>query len=188
MPELMGAFKAAYPKVHIRLQTGDAGIAVRKVSEGEVDLAVAALPDRLPKNSEFRVLARVSLAFVAPKTEWEFSGAMHKRMPWEKVPMILSQRGLARKRVDDWFRKRKIQPKIYAQVSGNEAILSMVSLGCGVGVVPELVLENSPVQNRLVRLNVRPELPPYDVGICVQKRRLKSPLVRAFFELKNTKT
>jgi LysR family positive regulator for ilvC len=186
LPELLGNFKTAYPNVHIRLQTGDAGNAVRKVSAGEVDLAVAALPDRLPGSMEFKILTRVSLAFIAPKGEWEFSSAIGRRIAWEKIPMILSQRGLARKRVDDWFRQRKIRPRIYAQVSGNEAILSMVSLGCGVGVVPGLVLENSPVQNRVTHLNVRPEVPPYDVGICVQRRKLKSLLVRAFFEMENS--
>jgi len=183
LPELLSMFKSAYPNVHIRLQTGDAGIAVKKVIEREVDLAVAAMPDRLPDSVVFRELTQVSLDFIAPKITWEFSKALKKNIPWEQIPMILSQRSLARKRVDDWFKKQKIQPNIYAQVSGNEAILSMVSLGCGIGIVPSLVIENSPIRNRITRLNVKPTLAPYSVGICVHKRQITSRLVRAFWEL-----
>ena len=47
--------------------------------------------------------------------------------------MIVSEHGLARKRIDAWIKKKRIQPNIYAQVAGNEVILSMVGLGCGIG-------------------------------------------------------
>jgi LysR family positive regulator for ilvC len=183
LPELLSSYKTAYPKVHIRLQTGDAGNAIKKVQEGEVDLAVAPLPDRLPDNMAFKVLAQVSLDFIAPAIQWEFSSELTKKISWQKIPMILSQRGLVRKRIDAWFQQQKIQPNIYAQVSGNEAILSLVSLGCGVGIVPGLVIENSPLRDRIARLKIEPALPPYDVGICVQKRKLKSRPVNAFFEM-----
>jgi LysR family positive regulator for ilvC len=185
LPGLLSAFRTAYPEVHIRLKTGDAGMAIQKVMEGESDLAVSALPDHLPKELMFKVLTETALVFVGPKIPWEYSKTLKKEIPWGKIPMILSEHGLARKRIDDWFKKKKIQPNIYAQVAGNEAILSMVSLGCGIGVVPRLVVENSPVRNHIAVLEVNPELTPYAVGICIQKRRLQSRLIRAFWEIRN---
>jgi LysR family positive regulator for ilvC len=189
LPDLLTSFKARYPDVHIRLQTGDAGVAIKKVLEGEADLAVAALPEFLPGTLAFKILAKISLDFIAPAIPWEYSGLLEKtipreKIPWEKIPVILPEQGLARRRIDSWFKKQKIEPDIYAQVSGNEAILSMVSLGCGVGIVPGLVLENSPLQNRVVRLKITPALAPYDAGICVQKRKMTSRLVKAFWEMK----
>ena len=74
----------------------------------------------------------------------------------------------------------KIQPNIYAQVSGHEAILSTVSPGCGIGVVPKLVFDKSPLKKNVRILDVEPEISLYAVGICIQKRKLKSRLVRAF--------
>ena len=183
LPELLSTFKAAHPQVHIRLQTGDASVAIKKVVEGEADLAVSALPDRRPKNVEFKVLARVSLDFISPKIPWEFASLLESPIQWDRIPMILSQSGLARQRIAAWFERKKIQPNIYAQVAGNEAILAMVSLWCGVGVVPSLVVENSPVQSRINRLNIKPKLAPYSVGICVHKRTKKARLVRAFWDL-----
>ncbi len=183
LPDLLSRFKTAYPEVHIRLQTGDAAMAVRKVASGEMDLAVAALPERVPDVLEFRILTQVSLVFIAPKTPWEFSHALSPDIQWEQIPMILSQRGLARQRIDRWFAAQKIQPNIYAQVSGNEAILSMVSLGCGVGVVPTLVIENSPLNHRIVTMDVTPHLVPYEVGICALRRQVNRRILAAFWEM-----
>ena len=91
--------------------------------------------------------------------------------------------GLARQRVNQWFREQGIRPDIYAQVTGNEAIVSMVSLGFGVGVVPELVVENSPKQANVSILPVQPSLKPFTIGICSLRRKLSNPLIRAFWEL-----
>ena len=183
LPDMLSSFKAAYPKVHIRLQTGDAGMAVRQVAQGDVDFAVAALPDRLPAAMAFKVLTRVALEFIAPEMPWEFDTENVKEIPWSQIPMILSQRGLARKRVDAWLKQQKITPNIYALVSGNEAILSMVALGCGIGIVPGLVVENSPVRDRIRRLPVKSGPAPYPVGICAKKRRLSSRLIQAFWDI-----
>lgn len=95
--------------------------------------------------------------------------------------MILSEEGLGRERVDKWFRKLKIQPLIYAQVAGHEAMVSMVSLGFGIGAVPRIVLDNSPLADRVQVLEKEQELGHYDVGLCTLKKRLKSPIIDAFW-------
>ena len=84
--------------------------------------------------------------------------------------------------VNHWFDARGVKPHIYAQVSGNEAIVSMVALGVGVGVVPELVLHNSPMASRVRILNVQPELEPFAVGLCAQSQRLQEPLLQALWQ------
>jgi LysR family positive regulator for ilvC len=77
----------------------------------------------------------------------------------------------------------EINPRIYAQVAGNEAIVSMVCLGLGVGVVPKIVLENSPMADRILVWDVLPKLEPYDVGLFALEKKLKNPLVSAFWSL-----
>ena len=76
-----------------------------------------------------------------------------------------------------------MNPRIYAQVAGNEAIVSMVSLGLGIGVVPKIVLDNSPLADRIRIVEVEPTLDPYTLGLVVQKKNLENPLVCAFWEL-----
>jgi LysR family positive regulator for ilvC len=95
--------------------------------------------------------------------------------------MILSERGLARRRVDQWFRALGVQANIYAQVAGNEAIVSMVSLGLGVGVVPQIVLDNSPLADTVRVLDIKPALEAYEVGLFTLEKKLASPLINALW-------
>jgi LysR family positive regulator for ilvC len=95
---------------------------------------------------------------------------------------------MARERLDNWFREQKIRPNIYAEVKGNEAIVSMVSLGFGVGVLPKIVVDNSPLADRVEPFKEQPDLGPYSMGICVMEKRLKSPILNAFWaQLTNEK-
>ena len=57
----------------------------------------------------------------------------------------------------------------------------MVSLGFGIGVVPQIVLDNSPLADTVRSLDVRPALPPYEVGLFALQKRLASPLIEAFW-------
>jgi LysR family positive regulator for ilvC len=76
-----------------------------------------------------------------------------------------------------------VSPNVYAQVSGNEAIVSMVALGCGVGVVPQLVLKSNPFGERVRVLEVLPELHPFRIGLCCRQAALANPLVAALWGL-----
>ena len=183
LTDLITTYRHAYPGVHLRVETGDAADAVTAVESGQADITVAARPDRLPSGLSFRPITRTPLVFVAPRDPCEAATLVAQRVvDWARVPMVLSSRGLSRQRVDTWFREAGIRPSLYAEVSGHEAILSLVGLGCGVGVVPKIVTERSPFRGRVRLLNVKPPLESYVVGLCARRRRLESPVVRAFWE------
>ncbi|MEX1057684.1 MAG: LysR substrate-binding domain-containing protein, partial [Natronospirillum sp.] len=82
----------------------------------------------------------------------------------------------------EWFARRNLNPLVYAQVGGHEAIVAMVALGLGVGVVPELVLANSPMRDQIQVVNVNPPLAPFVIGLCALRRRLKDPIINAFWQ------
>ena len=187
--ELLDQFRAEHPGVEIQLHTGDTALTVQRVLEEQEDIGIAARPDQLPGKLQFKPIGESPLVFIAPSTECPLKERLDhyllskQSLPWSEIPMVLSETGLARQRVNQWFREQGIRPEIYAQVTGNEAIVSMVSLGFGVGVVPELVVENSPKQANVTILPVEPGLKPFSIGICSLRRRLSNPLIRAFWEL-----
>jgi len=184
LPDILGRFRGRYPQLEIKLETGDPAIAVEKVLSDEVDMAIAARPDALPSRLHFISLQQVPLVFIAPQGASPVSRWLKNEEPdWEHLPVILSVQGLARKRTDQWFRNKGISPNVYAEIAGNEAIVSMVSLGCGVGLVPAAVIDHSPKGDKVRILDVHPLLKPFDVGLCVQKKRLDEPLVRAFCDI-----
>lgn len=184
--ELLRRFRIAYPVIEIKLRTGDPEHAIARVLDGKEDLSIAAQPANLPRGLAFKPIATSPLLFIAPLEQQVPNVPTHTPITpseWAGIPMILSESGVSRTRVDEWFRQQDISPRIYAQVTGNEAIVSMVSLGFGIGVVPKIVLDNSPLVDRIRVLDVTPELEPYDIGLFTLKKNLKNPLVDAFWSL-----
>ncbi|MCP4717531.1 MAG: HTH-type transcriptional activator IlvY [Deltaproteobacteria bacterium] len=184
LPDILVRFREAYPDIHIKLLTGDSAGAIQNVLDGDADFAVAALPARLPDKLSFKPLTDISLRFVAPMIAWPFTAMVATgAIPWERIPMVVAQKGMARKRITAWFAAQHISPNIHAQVAGNESILAMVSLGFGIGVVPQLVLDKNMLNQDVQVMDTQPALQSYAVGICAQKRRLSNPLVKAFWDI-----
>ena len=178
--DILARVRQKHPRIEIKLHTGDPEDAVHRVLSGSEDIAIAARPARLQAGLAFNLIDVSPLVFIASKESPmpTHPGPRH----WADCPMILSERGLARQRVDRWFRKIGVIPRIYAQVAGNEAIVSMVSLGFGVGVVPRIVLDNSPLAERVQIVDVQPGLTPYEVGLVTQEKKLANPLISAFWQ------
>ncbi|MFK7993244.1 MAG: HTH-type transcriptional activator IlvY [Granulosicoccus sp.] len=183
--DLLERFRPDFPQVEIKLQTGDPEEAINRIVAGKEDITIAAHPKSLPRGVVYRPISTSPLLFIAPVKHIDPDiPSQQPRQPirWSEVPMILSISGLARVRLDAWFKARKVSPKIYAQVAGNEAIVSMVSLGLGVGVVPEIVLDNSPLADRVRVMEVQPQLKPFDLGLFTLKKNMSNPLVKAFWD------
>jgi LysR family positive regulator for ilvC len=189
LPELLSGFRQQHPEIHIKLETGYAADALEMLERGRVDVSVAALPRAVPRALVSRVLLHTPLVFVAPTKPCEVERLCAARpLAWDALPVVLPSGGLAREAADRWFKRHGVSPPLYGEVPGSEAILALVSLGCGVGVVPRLVLDKSPL-----RANVRvlpastsqgqSELGEFRVGVCTQRRKLASPLVRAFWDV-----
>jgi len=182
--DLLSEFRRDHPRIEIKLHTGDPEHAISRVLAGDEDISIGARPGTLPNGLAFKSMQTSPLVFIAAREQNEhvrLSGCDPVASTWATTPMILSESGLSRQRVDAWFGKLGIQPLIYAQVAGNEAIVSMVSLGFGVGVVPRIVLDNSPLAGKVQVLDIRPELEAYDVGLFTLDKKLKSPLISAFW-------
>ena len=182
--ELLSDFRDRNPNIRLTVHTGDPEEALARVGAGREDLAIGARPDRVTKALAFEPIAVSPLVFIAPASDPSIDSLLKPRMTadaWQALPMILPERGVARDAVDRWCRGKGIRPGVLAQVAGNEAIVSMVALGGGVGVVPEIVLGASPLKDRVRTLAARPALPSLEVGLFVQRKRLRDRVVGAFW-------
>lgn len=183
LPQIFGRFRKTHPQVMIRVQTGDAARALHKLQTREVDIAIAALPDHQPEGLEFIELVQTPLLFILPKFFPEIIASRHGEIDWQRTPVILPSEGLSRTRGEKWFADKGIHPYIYSQVSGNEAIIAMVSMGCGVGIVPRLVLEKSSLKREVDILDISPQLKPFTVGACTIAKNRRNPVVQSFWNI-----
>ncbi|RLM21560.1 transcriptional regulator IlvY [Brenneria alni] len=185
LPPILDRFRAEHPLVEIKLTTGDAADAVEKVQSNDADLGIAGHPETLPASVEFMPIGKIPLVLIIPALPCPVQAQVKQPHPdWAEIPFILPEHGPVRKRIDLWFRRQHLtNPQIYATVSGHEAMVSMVALGCGIALIPDVVLENSPepVRNR-VSVFAEHVMEPLALGVCVQKKRLNEPLIAAFWE------
>ena len=185
LPEILMGFRQRYPDITLKLETGYAADALEMLDQGRVDVTVAALPRTVPRALVSRVLLHTPLVFVAPTAACEVERLCAARpLAWDALPVVLPSGGLAREAADRWFKRHRLAPPVYGEVPGSEAILALVSLGCGVGVVPRLVLDKSPLRANVRILPVaggQDDLGEFRVGVATQRRKLTSPLVRAFW-------
>jgi len=183
LPPLLERFRVQHPLVEIMLTTGDAADALEQVQNQSVDFAIAASPENLPRSVYFHHLDTIAMAVIAPTMTCKVQQQLSENvLVWSKIPIILPEHGAARKRFELWYRKKQQgKPNIYATVSGNEALVSMVALGCGVGIVPQVVVDNSPVKDRVHNLVNIGEIEPFELGVCCLNQSKAQPLIKAFF-------
>ncbi|HEY0707099.1 MAG TPA: HTH-type transcriptional activator IlvY [Polyangia bacterium] len=187
LPKLFARCRDRYPGIHLQLSTSDAARCMQALEHDEVDVAVVPEPDRPGGEFRFVRLAHTDLSFIAPASDADL--ARRARLggkEWNGLPTILPRRGLERQRIDAWLEQQGARPEIYAEVDGNEAILAMVALGCGVGVVPELVRKDSPLRGRIEQVEVKRPPRGYHVSLCTKSRTLERRTAAALWELAPT--
>lgn len=183
LPAILNEFRQLYPQIEIQLITGDPAQAVDKVLQDEADIAITALSEQMPGKLTFIEIDKVSLSVIAPLIAPSGLQKLLSDTPdWAHIPFILPESGSAREGADKWFKRNKIKPNIYAQVGGHEAIVSMVALGCGVGIAPDVVIDNSPVKDKVERLRLAP-IAPLCLGICCLRTQLDNPLIKALWDI-----
>jgi LysR family positive regulator for ilvC len=175
LPDVLHAFRERHPGVRLELETGDAADALAHLDRG-TDVAVAALAGRAPAGVRAHVIARSPLVPVAS------ARALPDRIDWDRTPFVLPSGGAVRALVDGWFRRHGRTPVVAEETHGHEAVLSLVTLGCGIGIVPELVVAKSPLAADLVVLPARPKLPELAIAVCTLASSMRRPPVRAFWE------
>jgi LysR family positive regulator for ilvC len=193
LTRILADLRQQQPQIEIKLHTGDQALSLARLKQGREDFVIAAKPEQLQPQIAFKSLSVSDLVLIGPTgacavrqqlDEMQRSGSFD----WSALPWVVAERGITRSKLDRWFRQRSVSPNIYAQVSGHEAIASMVALGCGVGLVPKLVLTSSPVFDSIQVLDGAEANPnavdnsvtqTIDIGLCVLKRRINEPLINA---------
>ena len=163
LPPLVEVLAAEHPELRLSVETGDPADAEEVLHEGRIDLALAAMPDGGFPGMDCFSVRKTPLVFVARSFD--------KDPDWNTVPLILPRRGLARERFDRWARGRELKVHVAAETAGNEAILALARLGQGLGLVPRIVLDNSPFAVGLSVLSPGPDLGDYDIGFVLPPQK-----------------
>jgi LysR family positive regulator for ilvC len=116
---------------------------------------------------------------IAPVRPCPLQVRISEQVPWTQLPLILPEAGPGRAEIEAWFKTRRLKPQILLYASGNEAILSMTSLGLGLGIVPRLVAEHAPKSIHVRYLDNAPELKPYTIALCTRRHPTQNHILDA---------
>lgn len=185
VPNLFNTFRRRYPGAELKLITGDASMSAKMVKTGEVDFAFAGEDATLGQEFIFHKVDDIPCSVIAPTAHSSFSELLDESpIPWERIPFVMPESGPLFVATNDWFQEMGIkQPGVYAKVTGHEAIVSMTSLGCGLSIIPDPVLELSPLNQTVRTIPVPVQPPTLVLGILGLQSHLSNPLRRAFWSL-----
>lgn len=184
LPPILSEFRRRHPQVRVLVRTGDTNDGITKVLAGEADAAITPTTSKRPSRLITKVITRTPLEFIIPLVDCEVREAMSKKpVDWPQIPIVLPDRGIIRQRLLEWFQKKQIEPSIYSEVAGHEAIISLVSLGVGIAAIPKLALTAGIVPAKVEVIKVRPALPAYTVGVCSSQKLSTLPLHQAFWSI-----
>ena len=174
LPPFVETLKAAHPDLRLSVETGDPADAAEAVREGRAELALDALPPGGFKDLECYPVRTTPLVLVSSATgpygklDLPDNDTVRLEKAMSSIPLILPKTGMARDRFDKWARNRGIKPTVAAETAGNEAILAFGRLGLGLGLVPQIVLENSPFAAGMSIYRTGSDFGEYEIGF-VQK-------------------
>ncbi|WP_412972097.1 HTH-type transcriptional activator IlvY [Glaciecola sp. MF2-115] len=182
LPTLLDKLYAQYPQIEIKLDTGDHSLAIDNVQQHKADLAITIHTPEFPSHLSFIQLEEVPLVLIVPKS---LQVSHIDEVKWHEHSVVMPARGPSKRIINHWFAEHGVKPRVYASVSGNEAIVSMVALGLAIGFVPQIVLDNSVAKSKVTSIEVK-DIEAYSLGICFLRERENEALIRAMIELFDT--
>ena len=184
--KLFAAFRKRYPGVELNLSTGDPAHSISTVLADKSDLAVAVKPSELPIGLSYTKLGEAKLLMLAPTMECPLTEEINNNLEndnlWQSLEYIVPEQGVLKEKLDNFCSQRKFKPKVYAHVSGHEAIVALVSLGFGVALVPDVVLSQSPFKQQVRVLPLSGLNTDIEIGLVAKNTRLKDPVNKAIWQ------
>lgn len=184
IPRILNELHLAAPHLELKLETGDPADALLYLEDKSIDLVISALPAEIPDDISFVDLVTFPLVLLSPKKP-RFNISLSPEMINDDisgVPFIMPEKGQLRYEVEKYLAAMDCNPKIYAEIAGHEAIVSMCGLGFGLAVVPRLVYEISPFKNDVTVVR---ELPwsNFRVALCALKTHAQDKKIQIVFDL-----
>jgi DNA-binding transcriptional LysR family regulator len=147
----------ADPPMRFEIVTAHSRAAVRLVASGDVDLAVVT-GQEAPRGLEDEHLFDQAFVWVGPRTSRREIASLTERLRREPV-LRLAAESRGRALLDDFLTDERIRPVSTIDVPSVSLLLSYVSGGLGIGLVPALALNEAP-SDRVVSEPARvPSLP-----------------------------
>ena len=186
LPEVLAAFKKAYPQVQVDIHRAITRSITERVVEGTLDFGIVTLPI---KNSRLEAITihRDEMALIVGPGHSLSSRRSVRMADLEDEPFILHKIGTTtRERLVKHFGDGGVKMKVTMELASIETIKRFVSIGMGISIVPRLCIAKEVEEGSLGALSIRDARFQRKLGLIYNKARYQSQAARAFLELMST--
>jgi DNA-binding transcriptional LysR family regulator len=178
LPEALPRFRAAAPRVELKLVPGVSLNLLSQVDAGELDLALLIKPPfELPKELLQVSLAREPFVLIAPL---ETDGDDPLRLLSEQPFVRYDRRSFGGRRVSQFLREQRLNVREALELDELEAIVRMVECGLGVALIPRAGLWlQRPTRLRVLELG---ELTFHRELVGVLRRAQRQPALECLLQ------
>ena len=183
LPGFLREFRTLYPQVIIELREATTDIQIDELLNQRIDvgLLIPPLPDKLLTPLDYLAVLREPLILAAPKGLSAVSGKGPVSLKvLSDLPLIIFPRRIAPSLHDAimaTFRAAGLTPHISQEAIQMQTIVSLVSAGMGIALVPKSVANLQ--RPGVVYKNLRGESPLVEIGLA-WRRDNRSPVLQAF--------
>jgi LysR family hydrogen peroxide-inducible transcriptional activator len=181
LPELIGKFQHRYPKVTLEILEDTTERLVRRLEDGELDIAFVSTCDESPA-LERHSLGREALLVLLPKGH---QLAKKKKIKWSDLKsqkfLLLHEMHCLSAQVYQFLAANHLRPELAVTGAQLGTIARMVAAGMGVSLVPQMMIEAEPATG-CVALPFAPPVPVRELNLVRNPLRFQSKAAAAFHQ------
>jgi LysR family transcriptional regulator, hydrogen peroxide-inducible genes activator len=179
LPSLIGKFQDRYPKVTLEIVEDTTERLVRRLEDGELDIALVSTCGESP-GLERHSLGKEALLVLAPK---EHPLAKKKKIKWSDLKsqkfLLLHEMHCLSAQTYQLLDAHHLRPELTVRGAQLGTIARMVAAGMGVSLVPQMMIETELVPG-CVSLPFAAPVPQRDLNLVRNPLRFQSKAAAAF--------
>lgn len=174
LPAWLSRFRQAHPDIALRLSVAGTGDLLRKLEDGEVDVAFCFDNGAFDERFARRVIAREPLVLIAAPTT---PPAGEELSALAAEPFVVTEKGCVYRHLFDaaFAAAGMASPKLAAEAGSTAAITRLVAAGAGLGLVPRLAAAEALDRGEVVELAWPGPALATDLMMTWRRRRVLPP-------------
>ncbi|MCI5700236.1 MAG: LysR family transcriptional regulator [Lachnospiraceae bacterium] len=176
----LNRFHTEYPGIHIKIMSQASRECLDLLEKGEVDLTVVNSPaEQNRKSIDTKAIHTFQDVFVANKNYFPIQGHTISLQQLHDLPLIM----LEQKTTSSQFLLQKFEKMGYAlvpdiELTSNDLVIDMATIGLGIGLVPDYMLEKKQTELSVCHLEI--PLPGRSLLLAFRKQTASSDILQAF--------
>ena len=174
LPELLRKYRATHPQIQVRLREATSDVQIDALLREEIDAGLVIPPEgsRFPRSLEYTRLVREKLVLATPET-WKGDAKAALR----EFPLIIFPRQIApafHDAIVAYYASQGLSPLIDQEAVQMQTIVSLVSAGMGVALVPESLRNLR--RTGVVYRDLKGSVPQIETGVLWSRQRVSAAL------------